>query len=80
MFYTYILKSEKDESFYIGASADLKERIKHHNQRSSKYTSSKAPYVLIWYCAFPTKALAYAFEKYLKSGSGIAFRNKHLLP
>jgi len=24
--------------------------------------------------------MAFEFEKYLKTGSGIAFRNKHLLP
>ena len=79
MYYTYILKSEKDSSYYVGASTNLKERVKHHNQHGSKFTSAKAPYRLVWYSAFPTKDQAFAFEKYLKSGSGIAFRNKHLL-
>jgi putative endonuclease len=33
---------------------------------------------LTWYCAFPDKYKALAFEKYLKSHSGRAFANKRL--
>jgi len=36
-------------------------------------------YHLIWYCAFLEKKKVLAFEKYLKSSSGFAFRNKHLI-
>lgn len=32
---------------------------------------------MIWYCGFPSKEKAFTFEKYLKTGSGQAFRNKH---
>jgi predicted GIY-YIG superfamily endonuclease len=78
MYFVYLLKSNKDESFYTGFSEDVRERLKDHNQFFSPYTSSKAPYDLIWYCAFTDKKKALAFEKYLKSGSGFAFRNKHL--
>ena len=33
---------------------------------------------MIWYCAFPDKHRALAFEKYLKSHSGRAFAKKRL--
>jgi len=79
MHYTYILQSQKDQTFYIGSTSDLKQRFKVHNQKGAKYTSSKAPFELVWYGSFKTKSLAQEFEKYLKSSSGFAFRNKRLI-
>lgn len=43
------------------------------------YTKDKLPVKLFSYIAFTEKYKAFAFEKYLKSGSGIAFRNKRLI-
>ncbi|MDU1695132.1 MAG: GIY-YIG nuclease family protein, partial [Bradyrhizobium sp.] len=34
---------------------------------------------LVWYCAFPDKSNALAFEAYLKSHSGRAFSKKRLV-
>ncbi|HBB49700.1 TPA: excinuclease ABC subunit C [Candidatus Nomurabacteria bacterium] len=79
MYYTYILKSSIDGTKYIGHTSDLKNRVKEHNRRQSKYTSTKAPFVLVWYCAFKTKEKAISFERYLKSSSGFAFANKRLI-
>lgn len=79
MYYTYILKSAVDGTKYIGHTTDLKNRLKEHNQGQSKYTSTKIPFVLVWYCAFKTKEKAINFEKYLKSSSGFAFTNKRLV-
>ncbi len=39
-------------------------------------TKSNLNYQLEWYCAFQTRDQAVAFEKYLKTGSGIAFMRK----
>ncbi|MSU54731.1 MAG: GIY-YIG nuclease family protein [Candidatus Staskawiczbacteria bacterium] len=79
MFYVYILQSQKDKSKYIGVTSDLKRRFRDHNSNNSTYSSSKSPFVLTWYCAFPDKMKDYAFEKYLKSSSGYAFTNKRFL-
>ncbi len=79
MYYVYILESKKDNSRYTGSTDNLKKRFIQHNQHGSRYTSIKAPYCLIWYGAFLDKKKALAFEKYLKSSSGFAFRNKHLI-
>ena len=79
MYFVYILQSQKDESFYTGFSENLEERLQDHNWHLAKYTSGKAPYNLIWHCGFNDKKKALDFEKYLKSGSGIAFRNKRLI-
>lgn len=79
MYYVYILQSQKDSSLYVGSTEDVKRRLKDHNDGKARYSSSKRPYVLKWFCAFQTKVAALAFEKYLKQGSGFAFTRKHLL-
>ena len=79
MYYTYILKSAVDGTKYIGHTAELKKRLGEHNKGQSKYTSTKNPFVLVWYCAFKTKEKAVSFEIYLKSSSGFAFANKRLI-
>ncbi len=79
MYYVYILKSEKDGSYYKGFTANLKSRVEKHNRREVIYSAKKAPYKLVWYCAFVNKDKAIEFEKYLKIGSGFAFAKKHFL-
>jgi len=76
MFYTYILKNYETNRYYIGYSNDLKNRLKEHLSGNVKSTKSNLNYLLEWYCAFKTRGQAVAFEKYLKSGSGIAFMKK----
>ncbi len=79
MYYVYILQSQKDNSRYIGVTADLQRRIQEHNSGDSKYSSTKMPYSISWYCVFKNKQKAYDFERYLKSSSGYAFTKKHLI-
>ncbi len=80
MYYSYILESQKyPGSYYVGSTSDLKQRLADHNEGKQRYTRDKSPWSLVWYCAFHEKQKAQAFEKYLKSGSGHAFRNRHFL-
>lgn len=79
MYYVYILQSKKDASRYIGMTSDLKKRLQEHNSGKAKYTDTKRPYFVQWYCAFSNKQKAYEFERYLKSSSGYAFTKKHLI-
>jgi predicted GIY-YIG superfamily endonuclease len=50
-----------------------------HNAGKSPRTAKYRPWTLLWYCAFPAKMPALAFEIYLKSHSGRAFAKKRLL-
>lgn len=50
-----------------------------HNSGKTNTTKNKGEYFVIWYSAFSEKEKAYDFEKYLKSSSGYAFTNKHLI-
>lgn len=79
MHYVYILQSKKDESYYVGITDNLRERIKRHNSGNVSYTSARRPYKLVFYCAFSNKEKAHQFEKYLKTGSGNAFFKKHFV-
>lgn len=79
MYYVYIIQSIKDKSFYIGVSSDLKVRFKEHQKGRVDYTANHRPFEIAWYGTFRSKSKAYSFEKYLKSSSGFAFRNKHLI-
>ena len=79
MYIVYIIQSLKDSSYYTGWTTNLEKRLKEHNLGLSKYSSTKKPFKLVWYCVFKDKKKAIKFEKYLKSGSGIAFRNKRLI-
>lgn len=70
MYYVYILQSNKDNSLYIGFTADLIKRVNTHNHGLSKATKAKRPYKLICYEAFIDKQDAKNREKYLKTGWG----------
>ena len=65
-FYTYIIQSIEDESFYIGYSSNLEERLRQHNNGFSKYTSKKVPWNLVYYETFDNKSDAIKREKFLK--------------
>ena len=66
MFYTYILKSEKDKSYYIGSTSNLTNRLREHNFGNTHYTKLKRPWVLIYSEEFSTRGLAILREKKLK--------------
>jgi putative endonuclease len=74
----YILRCY-DGTFYTGCTANLSDRIMRHNRAEVHYTKDKLPVGLITCIVFTSKYKAFEFEKYLKSGSGIAFRNKRLI-
>ncbi|MCL5438941.1 MAG: GIY-YIG nuclease family protein [Patescibacteria group bacterium] len=79
MYYTYILRNNITNRYYVGYTPDLKNRLKKHSTGKVLSTKSNLNYQLEWHCAFKTKRQALAFERYLKTGSGIAFMKKRFL-
>ena len=79
MYYVYILKSSTKQFTYTGLTKNLQKRYKEHQEEKCPVTKPYLPIKIIWYCAFVDKLKAAYFEKYLKSGSGRAFLNKHLI-
>ena len=78
VYYAYILQLS-DKSFYHGYSSNLKQRFEEHSRGAVSSTRNLRPCKLTFYAAFTSKEKALAFEKYLKSISGFAFRNKRLV-
>jgi len=78
VYYVYILQL-KDKTYYHGSAKNLKERIKDHQGGIVESTKNLRPFKLIYYAAFASKQKALQFEKYLKTTSGWAFRNKRLI-
>ena len=74
----YILRSDVDPSrHYIGIANDLRARLEWHKQGPCGHTVSHHPWSVVVSLEFPDEPSAVRFEKYLKSGSGRAFANRH---
>ena len=79
MKYVYILQSVGSvDRYYVGITDDLRSRLIKHNAGEVSHTAKHVPWSLKTYIAFSDEARAFAFEKFLKSGSGRAFSKRHL--
>jgi putative endonuclease len=76
-YYVYILLCS-DCKPYVGCTENLQARVIRHKNGYVPATKTRLPVKLINYICFLDKYKAYKFEKYLKSGSGRAFINRHL--
>lgn len=80
MYYMYVLKSEKDSTFYIGCTKDLRQRILQHNNGDSLATKSAKPWHLVYYEAYTSLKLARRRELKLKHhGKGFSELKKRIL-
>ncbi|WP_024514880.1 GIY-YIG nuclease family protein [Bradyrhizobium sp. Tv2a-2] len=77
MKHVYILESLDGGHFYVGIADDVPARLIKHNAGEVSHTSKYRPWRIRTYVAFTDESLAFAFERYLKSGSGRAFAKKH---
>lgn len=73
MFYTYVLRSQKDQKLYIGWTNDLKQRLNKHNNKMVLSTKDRVPLDLIYYEACLSKNKSIEREKFFKSGFGRKF-------
>ena len=80
MTYVYLIESvHQRQQHYVGITTDLKQRVAEHNGGKSPHTRKFKPWNLVAYTAFADGQTAHDFEKYLKSGSGKAFLNRHFI-
>jgi putative endonuclease len=59
------------ERYYVGVTRDLRTRLQH-NAGDVSHTAKYAPWTIKTYIAFSDENQAFAFEKYLKSASGLS--------
>jgi putative endonuclease len=77
--YVYLIRSQSvPNQRYVGVTSNLRERLRAHNAGASLHTSKYVPWELVTYVGFQDHERAIQFERYLKSGSGHAFANRHL--
>ena len=69
-YYVYVLVSLMDNSWYIGYTSNLDERIIQHNSGRTITTSKKMPWEILYHEVSFNKQDAIATEKYLKSEMG----------
>ncbi|MBI3632970.1 MAG: GIY-YIG nuclease family protein [Candidatus Vogelbacteria bacterium] len=71
MFYfTYVLKSLKDDRMYIGWTNNLRNRIESHNKGNVESTAERRPLQLIYYEACNSRDSAIKRERFFKTGFG----------
>jgi putative endonuclease len=77
--FVYVLKnSEIPPRYYTGIASDVSRRHAEHNAGSSTHTARFRPWSIDVVIEFADERRAVAFERYLKSGSGVAFAHRHL--
>jgi len=78
MYYTYVLKSKKDNNLYYGYTKDLAQRFEQHTKGMVESTKDRRPLVLIYYEACLLQKDALHREKYFKSYRGRQFIQNRL--
>ncbi len=79
MLYVYLIRSTSHPGKrYVGVTDNVRLRLDAHNHGESTFTAQFRPWELVTYIAFADHDRAFAFERYLKAGSGHAFANRHL--
>lgn len=75
---TYILRSLTEANQkYVGITGDLSARLEKHNGGCVNHTRKFKPWKIQAAFWLEDREKAFKFEKYLKSGSGTAFRKRH---
>ena len=79
MYYVYLLQNTEDRSWYIGYSANLRQRLaQHQTGKGARTTARKKGWKLVYYEAYLDERDAKGRERFLKSGSGRTFLKKQL--
>ena len=78
-YYTYIIKSLKNNKYYTGFTSDLKKRLREHNMgKKGSWTRGKGPYKILYFEACRHIEDALARELFLKSGMGKRYIHNRL--
>ncbi len=72
-YFTYILQSKKDGSYYVGSTQNIEERVKRHNGGKEHFTSRGMPWTLVYWEQFETRSEAYKREMEIKGHKSRAY-------
>ncbi len=68
--YVYVLRSLKDQMFYVGFSKNVRERVGAHNKGEVPSTKRRRPFELVYWEGCLNQTDATLREKYLKTAWG----------
>ena len=78
-FFVYIIRSRSDpDRYYTGLTSNIAARLAAHNAGRCIHTATAKAWEMVVVIEFAEESRAIAFERYLKSGSGVAFSKRHL--
>ena len=69
-YYNYVLRSLKDNKYYIGFTTNLEARLAEHSKGNVKSTKHRRPFILVYYEVSFNCESALHREKYLKTTYG----------
>ncbi len=78
MFYIYVLWSNKIKKRYIGSTDSVEQRLNEHNTGRNRFTKGGMPWILVYTEQYSTRSEAYRRERFLKSGVGRIWLDRHL--
>ena len=70
MYVVYVLYSKKTDKYYIGFTANLIDRLKHHNSGATKSTKTGRPWFVVYKEKIPDKRSAWLRERQIKKYKG----------
>ena len=77
--FVYVLRNAAvPPRYYTGLASNVARRLVAHNAGSCIHTAKYRPWSLDVVIEFADERRAPVFERYLKSGSGVAFAQRHL--
>ncbi|HLG59515.1 MAG TPA: GIY-YIG nuclease family protein [Vicinamibacterales bacterium] len=75
----YVLRSTTTPArYYTALTSNITARLDAHNAGLCPHTADGKPWIVDVIIEFSDERRAVAFERYLKSGSGVAFSKRHL--
>lgn len=77
-FYVYVLRSLKDNQFYVGLTRDLPARVQQHNKGLVASTKNRMPFELVYWEGGLNESDAARREKYLKTAWGKRYLKSRL--
>ena len=69
-YHVYILKSLKDNKYYIGSTSNVHARLNYHNSGRQRSTKNRIPFILVLFEELQSKELALKRERQIKSWKG----------
>ena len=72
-YFTYILKSQKDQGYYFGHCENLETRLKSHSAGKVRSTKGRRPFIIHYFEAYSTKTEAAKREYFFKTIDGYRF-------